>query len=76
MKSPHEALYGEKPNLSFMKLFGCIAYSFIEKQFRNKIDRKAKKGIFLGHALDRSFLIGIENDRGELKVQKTSITSE
>ena len=64
-------MHGEKQNLSFMKVFGCIAYPFIEKQFRNKIDRKAKKGIF-GHALDsRSFLIGIENDRVELKVQKT-----
>ena len=30
------------------------------------------QGIFLVHALDsRSFLIGIENDLGELKVQKT-----
>ena len=65
-------MYGEKQNLSFMKVFGCVAYPFIEKQFRNKIDRKAKKGIFLGHALNnRSFLIGIENDRGELKVRKT-----
>ena len=71
-KTPHEAMYGEKPNLSFMKVFGCVAYPFIEKQFRNKIDRKAKKRIFLGQALDsRSFLIGIENDRGELKVQKS-----
>ena len=70
-KTPHEAMYGEKPNLSFMKVFGCVAYLFIEKHFRNKIDRKAKKGIFLGHALDsRSFLIGIEIDRGEVKVQK------
>ena len=42
-KTPHEAMYGEKSNLSFMKVFGCVAYSFIEKQFRNKIDRKAKK---------------------------------
>ena len=71
-ETPHEAMYGEKPNLSFMKVFGCIIYPFIEKQFRNKIDRKTKKGIFLGHALDsRSFLIGIEDNRGELKVQKT-----
>ena len=71
-KTPHEAMYGEKPNLSFMKVYGCVAYPFIEKQFRNKIDRKAKMGIFLCHALNsRSFLIGIENNRGELKVQKT-----
>ena len=72
-KTPQEAMYCEKPNLIFMKVFGCVAYRFIEKQFRNKIDRKEKKGIFLGHALNsRSFLIGIENDRGEHKVQKTS----
>ena len=64
-KTPHEGMYGEKPNLSFLKVFGCVAYPFIEKQFRNKIDRKKKKGIFLGHALNsKSFLIGIENDRG------------
>ena len=71
-KTLHEAMYGEKPNLSFMKVFGCVAYPFIEKEIRNNIDRKAKKRIFLGHAFDsRYFLIGIENDRGELKVQKT-----
>ena len=29
-KTPHEAMYGEKPNLSFMKVFGCVAYSFID----------------------------------------------
>ena len=70
-KSLHEAMYGEKPNLSFMRVFDCVAYPFIEKQFRNKIERKANKGIFLGHAIDsRSFLIEIEIDRGELKVQK------
>ena len=71
-KTPHEAMYGEKPNLSFLKVFCCVAYPFIEKHFRSKIDRKAKKGIFLGHALNsKSFLIGTENDRGELTVQKT-----
>ena len=65
-------MYGKKPNLSFVKVFGCVAYPFIEKQPRNKIDRKAKKAIFLGHALDsRSFRIGIENDRGDIKLQKT-----
>ena len=71
-KSPHEAMYDEKPNLSFMRVFDCVAYPFMAKQIRNKIERKANKGIFLGHAIDsRSFLIGKEIDRGELKVQKT-----
>ena len=45
---------------------------FHRETFQKQIDRKAKKGIFLGHALNsKSFLIGTENNRGELKVQKT-----
>ena len=40
-------MYGEKPNLSFMKVFGCVAYPFIEKQFRNQIDRISEEGNFL-----------------------------
>ena len=65
-------MYVEKPNLSFMKVFSFVAHPFTEKQFRNKIDRKATKGNFSSHELNsRLFRIGTENDRGELKVQKT-----
>ena len=36
-------MYGEKQYLSFMKVFGFVAYPFIEKQFRKKNDRKAAR---------------------------------
>ena len=47
-KTPYESMYGEKPNLNFVKTFGCVAYSFVEKQFRKKLDKNSRRGIFLG----------------------------
>ena len=32
-KTPYESMYGEKPNPNFKKKNGCVAYSFVEKQF-------------------------------------------
>ena len=54
-----------------MKTFGCVAYSFVEKQFRKKLDKNSKRGIFLGTSENiKAFLIGIESE-GKLKVQKS-----
>ena len=32
-KTPFEIIHKEKPNLSFVKLFGCVAFMHIEKHF-------------------------------------------
>ena len=45
-KTPFELMYNEKPNLSFVKLFGCVAFMHIEKKFRKKLDQTSKKGNF------------------------------
>ena len=66
-KTPYESMYGEKPNLNFVKTFGCVAYSFVEKQFR----KNSRRGIFLGTSENsKAYLIGIESE-GKLKMQKT-----
>ena len=70
-KTPYESMYGEKPNLNFVKTFGCVAYSFVEKQFRKKLDKNSRRGIFLGTSENsKAYLIGIQSE-GKLKVQKT-----
>ena len=43
-KTPYDSMYGEKPNLNFVKTFGCVAYSFVEKQFRKKLDKNSRRG--------------------------------
>ena len=47
-KTHYESMYGEKPNLNFVKVFGRVAYSFVQKQFRKKPDKNSIRGIFLG----------------------------
>ena len=70
-KTPYEFTYGEKPNLNFLKTFGCVAYSFVEKQFSKKLDKNSRRGIFLGSSENsKVYLIGIESE-AKLKMQKS-----
>ncbi|GBM97221.1 Retrovirus-related Pol polyprotein from transposon TNT 1-94 [Araneus ventricosus] len=48
-KTPYELWTNRKPNLSHIRVFGCKAYAYIQKQKRGKLDNKAVEGIFLGY---------------------------
>ena len=48
-KTPYEAWSGRKPNVSHLKIFGSIAYSFVPSQLRKKLDEKSIKCIFVGY---------------------------
>ena len=64
-----EMMYNEKPYLSFVKLFGCVSFMHIKKQFRKKLDQTSKKAIFLGNSdNNKCYLVGFENEKGELKI--------
>ena len=47
-KTPFEVMFNEKTNLSFLKLFGCVAFMHIEKPIRTRIRSKLKRRNFLG----------------------------
>ena len=40
---------GKKPSYKHLRVFGCEAYSHIPKEFRNKLEPKSRKCIFLGY---------------------------
>jgi len=48
-KSPFERWAGEKPDLSSVRVFGCIAYAHIPDHQRKKLDPRAKRMIFVGY---------------------------
>ena len=52
-KTPYEALYGEKPAVGHLRVFGCTAYCHIPTDERQKLDDKSRKCIFLGYSLNR-----------------------
>ena len=73
-QTPYERMYGEKPNLSFIKVFGCKVYSFVEKEFRGKFDERAKVGVFLDFAENsKTYIIGLEKNGAAKKIKTRSV---
>ena len=47
--TPEEAFSGKKPDVGHIRIFGCIAYSYIPKEKRTKLEPTAEKDIFVGY---------------------------
>jgi hypothetical protein len=50
--TPFEALYGSKPTVHNLKVFGCKAFAHIPKENRKKLDAKAIKCVFIGYCYE------------------------
>ncbi|KAJ0522113.1 putative RNA-directed DNA polymerase [Helianthus annuus] len=48
--TPEESWSGRKPNISHLRVFGCIAYAHVPKQRRTKLDDKTEKTILVGYS--------------------------
>lgn len=62
-KTPAEIWNGEKPNIRNMRIFGCIAYVHIQRQFRDKFDDKTRKCVMMGYTTTGYRLWDIENQK-------------
>jgi hypothetical protein len=51
--TPEEKFTCNKPNVSHLRMFGCIAYVHVHDEKRSKLDPKAKKCIFIGYSLEQ-----------------------
>lgn len=49
-KTPFEAYFGHKPDVSHFRVFGCVAYALVPSQRRGKLDEKARVCVNLGNA--------------------------
>ena len=47
--TPYEQWYGRKPDLSHLRVFGCLTYAHIPDSERRKLDKKAEKLHFVGY---------------------------
>jgi transposase InsO family protein len=48
-----EKFTGKKPDVSHLRVFGCIAYVHVPNEKRLKLDPKAMKWIFIGYSLEQ-----------------------
>jgi hypothetical protein len=59
-KNLEEMFIGKKPEVSHVKIFGCIVFVHIPKENRTKLDPSGKKGIFVGYCeVSKAFRIYI-----------------
>ncbi|XP_016679117.1 uncharacterized protein [Gossypium hirsutum] len=49
-QTPFEAWYGYKPSLKFLRVFGCLCFTYIPQVKRDKLDKKAEASIFVGYS--------------------------
>ena len=48
--TPYEAWFNRKPTVHHFKVFGCVAYSHIQKENREKLNEKEEKCIFVSYS--------------------------
>lgn len=46
--TPYEVFRGKKPNISHLRIFGCIGYARVEKPFLKKLDDRSRMLVHLG----------------------------
>lgn len=50
--TPSEAWTGLKPDVKYLRSFGCTTYAYIPKDERKKFDSNARKCVFLGYGTE------------------------
>lgn len=60
-KTPYEVWNEKKPNIKYMRRFGCMAYVLDKEERRRKFDPKTIKGIFVGYATNNTYRVYIPN---------------
>jgi hypothetical protein len=48
-KTPENMFSEKKPEVSHLKIFGCLVFVHVPKEKRTKLDPSGKKGIFVGY---------------------------
>lgn len=61
-KTPAELWFDKKPDVSKLKVFGCIAYTHVPKEKRGKLDMKSQKNVLVGYAVNGYRLWDIYNN--------------
>ena len=64
--TPYQNTYGVRPDVSHLRIFGCEALAYIEKEKRHKLDFKAEKCIYMGispkHSQDTHTLLRLSTN--------------
>ncbi|KAK8701481.1 hypothetical protein V6N13_019868 [Hibiscus sabdariffa] len=73
-KTPHEMWTGTRPNMSFMKIWGCKAY--VKHQMSTKLEPKSHKCTFLGYPKETKGYYFYNHKENKMFVVRTGVFLE
>lgn len=68
--TPYEKRTGMKPDISHLRVFGCVAFVHHPKSTRRKANFRATRGIFLGYANNTKGWLVLEPKTGKIFVSR------
>ena len=75
--TPYEKWYGRKPDLSHLRVFGCMAYAYIpDSNRKGKLSKKAEKLRFIGCSLQRKGYRLIDENTSKVIIRRDVIFNE
>ena len=74
--TPEEKFTSVKPDLSHLKVFGCIAYVHVPDELRTKLDPKAEKCVFIGYFLEQKGYMCYSPLKHKLRVSRDVVFDE
>lgn len=74
--TPYERWYGRKPDLSNLKVFGCMAYAHIPDVQRQKLDKKAVKLRFVGYSIQSKGYRLLDEKTSKVVIRRDVIFNE
>jgi hypothetical protein len=66
----------KKPNVSHLRMFGCIVYVHVPNEKRSKLDPKAENCIFIGYSLEQKGYKCFNPSTQKLQVNKDVVFDE
>ena len=75
-KTPFEALFGVKPNLEMVRVFGCMVQYYVHDELRGKLDMKARWGMHIGMSHESKGWKVIDVENGKTTVTRDAVFYE
>ena len=64
------------PSISYLKIFGCVAYAHVLVEKRRKLDDKRKKYVFIGYSNETKGYMLFDPITTKLKASRDAIFDE
>ncbi|KAG7582826.1 Integrase catalytic core [Arabidopsis suecica] len=70
MESPYQKLFGETPNYTKLRVFGCLCFPWLRPYTFNKLEDRSTPCVFLGYSQTQSAYLCLQPSSGRIYVSR------